>query len=430
MNHVPAFLRVLVLGTTVVFLATEVLQGLLRHLVGDSALVAVLYAPKAVMATLIALHVVISLRISRASLPFATALFTWTVIGLIVLGDPIQTGFGLWLLVPLIYGFVFGKLLLAEAGGALRFWLLGIWALAASGLAFNYFNELPWAGAELTVLGHDVEGTREWSTQGISRLSGFSRASYFVAAQLLMLSILLMPALRRRAARVALWLATGLGVILTTSKGPIAAWLFCSLYYLAAAASMRRTASLMPAAVATVSFTLPLLFIGGGAFVDFGWLGIDDAAANLLLNSLIDRFTNGWPEAFQYIADRGLYLTGTGIGGNGTAMKLFDADAYILVDNIMVAMFVGFGICSAIPLLWFVIRISPFESLGAPSLNNRQQSLALALSTIGLTAFLFEDPVMAISIGALVSALTEQRKKLPQRTSVAEIPRPTVKAAH
>lgn len=408
MSRVPAFLRVLVLATTVVFLATEVLQGLLRHLVGDSALVAVLYAPKAVMATLIALHVVISHRISRASLPFATALFTWTVIGLIVLGDPIQTGFGLWLLIPLIYGFVFGKLLFAEAGGVLRFWLLGIWALAASGLAFNYFNELPWAGAELTVLGHDVEGAREWSTQGISRLSGFSRASYFVAAQLLMLAILLMPAFRRRTARIALWLAAGLGVIITTSKGPIAAWLFCSLYYLAAAASLRRTAALMPVAVAMVSFTLPLLFIGGGAFVDFGWLGLEDEALNLLLNSLIERFTSGWPEAFQYIADRGLYLTGTGIGGNGTAMKLFDAEAYILVDNIMVALYVGFGIWAAVPLLWFMSRISPFGALRAMALHRFQAPLALALSAIGLTAYLFEDPVMALLLGALVQLLAHR----------------------
>lgn len=411
MSRMPAFLRPLVLTTSVVFFAAEVFQGLLRYLVGDSALVAVLYLPKIVMAALIALQLLLGGGVSRGALPFAGALLAWTAIGLVVLGDPIQSGFGLWLLLPLVYGFVFSELLLAEAGRALHSWLLALWALATLGLAFNYFNELPWAGAELTVLGHDVEGAREWSTQGISRLSGFSRASYFVAAQLLMFALLLLPALRHRASRVLLWLLTGLGVVITTSKGPIAAWLFCSLYFLAAAASLRRAASAMPMTVAAVTFSLPLLFVGGGSFVDFGWLGLDDAAINLLLNSLIDRFTNGWPEAFRYIADRGLYLTGTGIGGNGTAMKLFDADAYILVDNIMVAMYVCFGVWTALPLGWFLCRISPFRALRAPVVHSFQLPLALALSAIGLTAYLLEDPVMAMLLGALVRTLTRRRQR-------------------
>lgn len=428
MNRTPAFVRILVLATTVVFLGTEVLQGLLRHLVGDSVLVAALYAPKAVMTTLIALQLAVGHRLARASLPFAGALMASTMIGLIVLGNPIQTAFGLWLLIPLIYGFVFGELLLAESGGVLRIWLFALWSLAAVGLVYNYFNDLPWVGVELSVLGHDVEGTREWSTQGISRLSGFSRASYFVAAQLLMFAILILPTFRQRLSRIALWLATGLGVALTTSKGPIAAWLFCSLYYLAAATSLRRTAAMMPAALAMLTFTLPLFFIGGGRYIDFGWLGLDDATANFLINSLIDRFVNGWPEAFQYVADRGLYFTGTGIGGNGTAMKLFDSNTYTLVDNIMIAMYVCFGIWSAMPLLWFVGRISPLKSLRAPILHSTQLPLALTLSTIGLTTYLFEDPVLAMSLGVLTRCLTKQRTNVRSLKDVEDQPRLKIEA--
>lgn len=165
----------------------------------------------------------------------------------------------------------------------------------------------------------------------------------------------------------------------------------------------------MPMVVATVTCTLPLLFISGEEFIDFAWLGLDDATLNLLLNSMVERFTSGWPVGFQYIADRSLYLTGTGIGGNGTAMKLFDTNVYIPGDNIMVAMYICFGVWTAVPLVWFVCRISPFRQLRASIAYPFQLPLTLALSAIGLTAYLFEDPVMSILLGALIRTLTKRR---------------------
>lgn len=406
---------------TVTFVAMEIFQGLARYLVGDSPLVIALYLPKMAMAAMLVAHVAVSSTVTRAALPFLSVIGISLVIGFLSNRNLLQTAFGLWVLLPAIFGFSVGRHVYAAIGTSLVWPIRLLWGAALAGVILNFFYEVPWTGTELDVLGQTVEGSRDWTTQGISRLAGFSRASFAVASQLLLLSLLMLPYLRWRTIRLLCWVITGIAIVVTTTKATIGAWVFCTLYLLMARSAFRGVAAALPVVVAGSAILFPLLLADGNAYFDFSWLGLDDNTTNLVVNSVLQRFTEGWPDAFQYIAEEKLMLTGTGIGGFGAAAKLFNPDIYNPGDNITVGLYLSFGVWAFVPLTWFLLRISPIPALRGHSSEPFHTPLILAISAVSLTTYVIEDALMSFLLGAAIRELVRSNdRRMRARTGMGD----------
>ncbi|MBU2823844.1 hypothetical protein HF283_06950, partial [Acidithiobacillus ferrooxidans] len=64
--------------------------------------------------------------------------------------------------------------------------------IALSGVLINVFVQYPWVGASFKIGGEEVQISRRWWAFGISRIGGFSGASFDAAIQIMFFSVWLM----------------------------------------------------------------------------------------------------------------------------------------------------------------------------------------------------------------------------------------------
>jgi hypothetical protein len=328
-----------------------------------------------------------------------------------------QAAFGMKLWLPFVCAF-----LMAEAGvintlHAPRAWLL-LWAILCCGLLVNYFHDYPWNGMTVEVADLKIMANREWTTNGVRRLSGFSRASYEAAALILMLYIYLMACITRTSLRWIIVLVSGVAIALTTCK-TVAAMYLASLVLLpllrrSSGTGLGRVLAFAPVGVAALGLVLPLISL----HLDFPNLP-RGSAQQVLLSSLVARAWTTWPQALELLNPLQV-LIGRGLGGIGAAQELMPRDPYSPADNLFVYLYVTAGILG---LTLYGLLAFAGSRLRMDNAMHRAAYLVLfSAFACGLTLNLIESPTFAFALGFLLSMLT--RKELKEAGTLQASVRP------
>src|SRR6188768_3796988 len=114
-----------------------------------------------------------------------------------------SVGFALYTWTPFFLGLLLVSLRLESLlARAALLW----WSFAVAGVILNTFVKFPWMGATFEVLGQEAQVARDWTTNGIERLAGFSRASFTAANEIALFSMVLAARARLHAAfKVLIW---------------------------------------------------------------------------------------------------------------------------------------------------------------------------------------------------------------------------------
>jgi hypothetical protein len=364
-------------------------------------LAALIYLRDALLISLLLVEIFLAIRVRRihAGLLVGFSILAFhSIVGLVVSRNVPMTVFGMKAFLPLAAGLVVGVRLLddeMEDGFArMMFW---IWVVTVAGIVLDAAKvPFPWRGFSLEVGGVHVEGNRQWSTVGVSRLAGFTRASFDAAVLLSVLPFFFV--LRRRLfARYAVLFVSMVGIVLTVTKGIL-------IGYLAALATTVLVEFRLPwkrivfvlalAAGIGAMVGLPLFFEGQTLNVYRG-----DPVQEFLFGSFRERINSTWPDAWSFLSEPAVSLMGTGLGGIGAAQKIFDnSRAFQPGDNMFIYLRVIMGIL-AYPYLayltWNAVSAKPYEKARGASI------LLVQLFFAGVSLSVPESSVGGIVIGIL-----------------------------
>lgn len=342
------------------FVSVEVFEGALRYFLATVSLSSLIYIPKlliAVAAIVVLMRASYTSRIDRVFLSVLLFFAAFEVVGMHFTHSWFQPAFGAFVLMPLILA-VLAEPAFAQLRERLVPYAAILWLCVAIGVAYDYMADVPWADLIYQIGGVSIQASRSWATMlGTERVAGFSRASFDAANQLIFLALPWVIMGRRKSLSAIIWVATGLLVVLTTTKRAVGVYVLLTLLLAligpgVVSGKLKRLVGVTcPAFVALIGIALPAstIFINYGRFVD--------GATPVLLTSFLDRLTSTWPDALALLADHGNVLLGRGIGGIGVSQSFFEPLIYSPADNLYVYLYVSFGIFG-IALAWlYVSRI-------------------------------------------------------------------------
>jgi len=351
----------LLLWLTFVFLLFEVFSGALRYYLALSGIAWLIYVPKMLISVVLLAQLMWTLYKQRISRLLALVLVTiafYALVGLYYTGNILQVGFGVYGLFPFLLGLMIVPPI-EKLGRRLLPYLLLFWLCAALGVWLDYWYDVPWQGVVYSVGDVTVQASREGWTFGLERVSGFSRASYDAAGQLLFLAIGILWLTRSRLLIVVIWIATGVLIALTTTKRTVGTYILLTL--LLPLVRQRRffrtlrgvVGSVLPWMITLIGIALPASTL----FIDYS-LSLSNPVSLFLLASFEDRLTRVWPGVFDMLYNYGSLWFGRGIGGIGAAQKYFEENLYTYADNVYLQLYGLFGVMSFLIIYFYTRAVS------------------------------------------------------------------------
>ncbi len=385
-----------VLTILYLFLLFEVLGGMFRYIFALSGLAAFVYLPKILVFTYtlyIFLEYTYKLKLPISHLLFLIVLSSSLVFGFINIGNPPQVLFGLWILLPFIFGLVCQPSF-DRAQKNIYYFVLILWLFASMGVIINLFYSWPWVGYAYQVGDVSIEGSRSWGTLGFSRLAGFSRASFSAALQILLLAFFLVLNTKRKTMSVIIWLISGIAIIITTTKTVIGIYLIISLTFLFYNLIPKWSYKFFPAALLFVGIFLPF----STQFHNYSLTSeLHSPVESLIFASAGDRLENEWPETFKMIYQHGTKILGRGLGGIGAPQRYFEPSLYFPADNLSLYLYTLGGIIGILLLIIFVVSLSNIKPQKSKTFFYFSCGCIILLE--GWTVNVIEDPILAIIFG-------------------------------
>jgi hypothetical protein len=387
------------------FLAMQISGGVVRWVLDMAGAAVLTYVPNLMMVlcTVIMLaDKVLNNKLSRGILLFILIIALSILVGFFNTGNISQVIFGLWVLVPFLFGVTCRSLLMPVSSKHMQWFLLPLFIIAVGGVIGNSVLEYPWVGVSYKVGGVEIEGAREWQTSGGgARLSGFARSSFDVAGQIVVFAALLTMSFTRWWQRTLLWVLCASAVFLSTSKGILLALL---MTIIASEAQERRNGRVLLCSVAVgiVWLFLPPIM---GWTLDWQELARTDIN-NPLYGSFLDRMNDMWPRALELSTTYGLIPLGRGLGGIGVPLSIYEPAMVNAGDNVFVYMFALIGIIS-IPIFFlaFVGLIKMCRNL-----NNEDIRVTLVIAVIiiwyGGVGNIMEHAILAFAMGLVSNAIS------------------------
>ncbi len=379
------------------FLGFLVLQAPLRYWLALVHLDALIYLPKLLLLAAVMLFPLLRPRASAPALMVSLLAGVYLLWGIVNLPSPAQAAFGLWVLVPLLFGLWAGAVVNVEQWQRMIFVLF---VMAAVGVLLNPLIHYPWSGQAMDILGKDIEISRSWTALGIQRYSGFARASFSAASQLLLFSIILVVLMKRRAAKLMVWIVAGVAIALTTTKGTLGAWLLVSLYF-AGGALLRWPRYWIQIWLGILSLILLLMVTIPISTILFHYdTTIHGFATKFLFASFGDRLDWMWPDSLHLLNLGGSWhwWVGRGLGGIGAAQQYFEPARFLAADNLFVYTTVWLGLPLSLILFsalwWRIVRLC----LQHNAVGWRLPML-LALVAYGVVVNEIEGSVLAFFLG-------------------------------
>lgn len=308
---------------------------------------------------------------------------------------PILFGLKIFLFIP--YGIAMWPLVRARFGAALAVAAV-LYAVSLAGIAANVLvGRMPWEGLSYDTAFGPSATTREWwTTDDIARLPGLARTS-FNAAMILGITGLL-TAIRFPSLPVRLGLAvlTLLGILATTSKGMVLAYLLATAWLLADPRArhplLGRT---IIYALAALTLLLPTLVV----LLDLA-SAVKAASFPDLLVSVWERFATMWPRAFDLLPPLPGGLLGAGLGGIGTPQE-FGSRGHLsnAGDSVAIYLIVDFGLIGVLYYCLPAIALAPVQRLDDLRIRQAFTVLVLVAYGYGISVNMLEDSFFSICIG-------------------------------
>lgn len=380
------------------FLVYLVFEGPIRYVFAAFDANVAVYLPKALLMVILALYLLLFGKAIDNVWYVLIIVFLYIVIGLFNLGIK-QAIFGLWVVIPFIYGMVFSKYLFNQA---YYYWYYALFWLCVAGVLIGMFIHYPWAGLQVDVLGNDVTANIEWDAMGINRDSGFSRASYNAASQLLCLAVLIIYMNKSFLANVVVWMFAGAGIILTTTKGAFAAWSLLSVYYLIFFLFKSRSLEYVYRSSVIVFFGLLCMFLPITTLFHSYSGGFQGVITKFFFSSFMDRLVWMWPDSFNLlkIGEISSVYIGRGLGGIGAAQSYFEPQYYRAADNVFVYMFVNFGFFMSV--LFMASLIAKAFLRGDNYTDLFIVPVVMIVFSYGLVSNIVEEPLLSVLLGCIM----------------------------
>lgn len=389
--------------TIILYLASEVFAGPIRTYL-SSGFILFIYAPKILIA--ISIGLVIVRYISRARfgkflLLVLILFFFCSLIGYVNTSSFSQVGVGVWAYFPLLLGIVIAPLISKKESIFTRlFWLL--WIGAVIGVILSQNISFPWKGGEYSIGDYDVETSREWTTFGVDRPAGFSRASYAAAYQIAFLGLWLMIFCNRLFFKLSVFFISIYAIYVTTAKTAVLTFLVASILLLILSNFFKEKHSrilrnILMYFIVLIGLLLPLSTL----FINYNFSFYDENS-EFLLTSFGVRLSETWPNAFGLIFDNGNWFWGRGIGGMGMAQKVFEVNLYNPGDNFYLKLYSEFGLLFLPLLIWVIHRFSTIRVAGNPHLK-MFFVVVFCYLTKGITSNGIEDGFSSLFVGAALA---------------------------
>ena len=385
-----------VIAVTVLFLFAEVVGGVLRYTLAGSGLSALVYVPKLLLALTLFLLTLVGMargRLNGLYLSVFAVCTTFAAVGFFYTDNPLQVGFGLWILLPLIFG-VLSYPTFRRTWTRLNLPLGWLWLIAVVGVFLNSAYAFPWVGFSYEVRGLTVEGARQWTTFGVSRLGGFSQASFAAANQILLLGSFVVATSRRWGWQLVVWSASGVAIYLTTTKSISGIFILLSLFLALKRFVPRPVWGLLPTVVMIIGTALPLSTL----IINYA-LDLDSRLSQVLLLSFDARLTDTWPRTLELIAQQGNVLLGRGIGGIGTPQRYFEPTSQLSSpgDNLFLYLYALVGVSILPVMLVYALSATRLE------LRDRLDSFfftaTLSVLLLGITSNVLESGIFSLFFG-------------------------------
>lgn len=348
------------------FIISKLFDGFWRWLFGSVGLGFLVYLP--ILGTLVGIGWFIASNVSQAIFPKSIGkillfLFLFTLLGILILESFPQVAFGIYTLTPIIYGVIAYHSFQEYWKGSIPTLTIILFGFIFLGALLDFFFAVPWSGFGFEIGDQEVAGARAWTTNGIERVSGFSRASYALARQALLAGILYGSYGTSKFIKLLFWVLALAVTVMSTTKSLILAWLILTLVFffilIIPKWGGKLFASALPILLVLVGISLPI----SSLFINYSNAFKDNPLISIFMSSFRARLTFTWPLSLEYILQNGSMWVGRGLGGIGTPMagrELF----YSPADNMYVYLFGLFGLSSLlflIPWMFKIAKMRPFD---------------------------------------------------------------------
>lgn len=393
----------LYLWAALIICASYVFEGPARYVLLLAHLPSLIYLRDLVAVALVAFGMSLWMGGERRLFPLVVAvyaLFLHLFCGVLLLPGLAQPLLGLKVFFTFLFGMA-ASVAVSERSREISWIALAAFAATVGGVLLDAFIEFPWAGQAYESAIATAQISREWSSGGIARLSGFARASFDAATIVLVLMVPILAGRYRGVWRASLWLVAAGTIWLTTTKGALLALVALAVWIvLENTSSARRLVPIWIASFATLCLALPL------ATTQFGF-GVRRGDVAGWLSSFVERIDFMWPDAIRTWLEHGNVFTGRGLGGIGFAQAGAEWWRYNAADNLMIYLLVSFGLFSLLYVgvfLWNLPRTFNAD-------DSRQffarcvRGWAVVLFSYGCTSNMVEQPLMNIVIGVCFGAV-------------------------
>ena len=400
------------------YLPVMVFEGVLRYYLWHKDLVELVYIPKALMFGLFWLALIVDLarrRLNKTFLILVGAIAGSFLFGWYTTQNFMQAAFGVWVYGPMLYG-VLALPSFLKAGKRGTSFVLVLWLVSLGGVLWNFVSPFPWTGFNYDLGQALIEASRGWTTFGIERCGGFSRASFSAAYLILFFAIYLTSMIKNKGMVTLIWLTSGVGLLTTTHKTAIGIYvlltfLWPSIWLSHRGRVIQKLYKIFPIIVASIGICLPflsklLVMRPSSHFVE------------IALASMDMRLADTWPDALSLVFMHGNPIMGNGLGGIGTPQLYFEPAYYNPADNMYLYLYASFGIGMFILVAFLVRGLSKLDIM-----NDGRDLLfwlfGIVILIEGWTVNAVENPLTAMILGLTLCYIFSQQRRyafIPRRS--------------
>jgi len=394
-----AFIRRTTNSIFYLLLISDVFLGVLRFVAAKIDLAPIIYLPKALTLFFPVLAIMMRPTVNRDLAFFTVLLFVSIMIGFVNLPSMYQSLFGMWVVVPFLFGY-WGSAAILENTRKKTMVILVLFLSASFGVLLNTKIAFPWVGQSINVGGATVAGAKQWSEGGFQRYGGFALSSLNAAAQILCYAIWTLIYSRKTLLSVAVWLLCGVAILITTTKGIMLSYAILTVYFLTGPLIRRsKDARILWAAVLYVSLALDIglpLY----AYTHTIAISYHSLVQLLLFASFGDRLSLTWPGSLGLLSGPIQWLFGRGLGGIGDAQSAFEPLNAWPGDNIFVYLSVSVGVIAT------TLFLATFVTKAASAfINKRDHELAFPIALLVITYGLVVPVVDWVNLSVIFGAV-------------------------
>lgn len=273
------------------------------------------------------------------------------------------------------------------------------------GVLLNTFITFPWENLNYSIGKYDINATRYWTTNGIKRIAGFSRASFNVATQICIFSLITKIKTKKMSLKIINLCISVIAIYITTTKGVLISYIIVNLIdfgYM----YKKNIHKIIITIIAILMIILPIFSIISEPIFNYLKDNINSDIYIRYFASFEARIKNTWPEAFKMVKEDGNIVFGKGLGGVGVAESIY-SDSYTPADNLFVYLYSVIGIFSFLFIGWIILKMYKLEYL---KLDEKFIIYILfIIFSYGIVTNILEEPILCIYFGVCIGYIINNK---------------------